>query len=343
MNETKHVVAVTGGDPNGIGYEVTLKALADEAVSRLLRPLLVGSYEVFDYYNRRLPQPLRLAAVPDPELVLLDDEVIKVWQPQAASEFEPAPGRVTRSGGAVAGASILAAGRLAQRGVVEALVTAPVSKEALVLAGYPSPGHTELLASLCNDIEAVTMLVWEKLRCALYTLHCPLRAAAEALERDRIVRKLRVVDAALNEWFGIEEARIALCGLNPHASDGGLFGSEEIAILTPTVQKASKEGLHISGPAAPELLFQEWNTYDCIFALYHDQGVVPMMVASKGQACYLTAGLPFLRVGPGHGTAFDIAGKMIADGTKMRGALNLAAILLMQRRQRRGADARITN
>lgn len=331
----KPVLAITVGDPNGIGAEVILKAFSDPAIRALCRPLLVGPLAVFHFYNQMLQQPLSLLSLVDTDFIPDDDTVLPVWEP-VNFETTIEPGKITKNAGHIAGLCIEEAGIIAMQGKVDGMVTAPASKEALLLDGYPAPGHTDLLANVCGVEDVVSMMVWQKLRVALYTMHRPLRNVAESIERDRVVQKLRVVDKALGTWFGIAEPRIGICGLNPHASDGGLFGKEDLAALVPSVEKALREGLIVIGPKSAESLFLNWEQYDCIFSLYHDQGVTPTMLLSGGKACYVTLGLPFIRVAPGHGTAFDIAGKNSADGSRMADAIQLAVTAINQRHSSSG-------
>ncbi len=327
------ILAITVGDPNGIGPEIILKSLSDPAIRAICQPLLVGPLEVFNYYNQKLDNRLKFLRLISAELIPSDPDCVPIWEP-SNFEDEIEPGAITRIGGHVAGIAIEEACLLAMKGRVDGIVTAPVSKEALLMDGYPAPGHTDLLANVAGVEEAVTMLVWEQLRCALYSLHQPLRKVPELIDRDKIVRKLRVIDSSITDWFGIVDPKIGMCGLNPHASDGGLFGREDISALAPAVEKAQREGIMVTGPLAADVMFLNWQNFDCLFALYHDQGVTPSMIISGGKACYMTLGLPFLRVAPGHGTAFDIAGKMIADHSKMSDAIHMASRLIIERRER---------
>jgi len=319
-----------------------LKAISDQTLRASFRPILIGPYSVFTYYNQRLSKPLQLLRLPTPDIIPSDDNCIPIWEPENLIG-EIAPGKVTRVAGHIAGISIQEAATLAIRGQADALVTAPVSKEALLLDGFPSPGHTELLAKFTETDEAVSMILWEKLRVALYTVHRSFRTVADAIDRDGIVRKLRVLDRAMGEWFGISEPKIGLCGLNPHASDGGLFGREEALVLSPAVEKATREGIHTFGPIPADILFLNWQSYDCLMAFYHDQGVVPVTLLSKGEACYVSLGLPFLRVGPGHGTAFDIAGKMVANPDKMKNAIRIAVEMVTTKQERVGTTNEHSN
>ena len=285
-------VAVTLGDPRGIGPEIIAAALADPSVADAAEWVLVG------------PTGTEVAPTVG----------IGAW---SATDDAAAAG-------AVAGAAIETAVAMAQRGEVEAICTAPIDKYALSLAGYTDPGHTEMLARLTRSATAM-MLASDRLRVVLATTHIALRAVPDALTPAAILEAVRLTREGLQRWFGIAEPRIALCALNPHLGDGGRFGDEDTRILGPAAREAA-----IHGPFSADTVFVRAlrGEFDAVIAPYHDVGMTAIKVASFGEAVNVTLGLPFPRTSPDHGTAIDIAGRGLADPSSMQRALRMAATLV---------------
>jgi 4-hydroxythreonine-4-phosphate dehydrogenase len=231
--------------------------------------------------------------------------------------------------GLIAGRAVEQAARLAMQGDVDAIVTGPAEKHALHLAGFPFPGHTEWLAQLAGGVEVAMMLASDRLRVVLVTTHVPLRDVPLLLTTDRIVRTGEVTARALRDWFGIASPRLALCALNPHAGEQGLFGDEEARVLAPAAER-----LGAAGPLPADTVFVRAirGEFDAVLAPYHDVGMTAIKVASFGEAVNVTLGLPFIRTSPDHGTAMDIAGTGRADAGSMRAAISLA-LSLAQRSQ----------
>jgi len=231
--------------------------------------------------------------------------------------------RVVRAG-RLAGHAVETAVKLALQGEVDAIVTAPAHKHALHLAGFPYPGHTEWLAHLAGDVDVAMMLASESLRVVLVTTHVPFRDVPALLTAERVIRTGRVTQRALEEWWGLPQPRIALCAVNPHAGESGLFGDEEARVLRPAA-----EALGAAGPLPADTVFVRAmrGEFDAVLAPYHDVGMTAIKVAAFGQAVNVTLGLPFPRTSPDHGTALDIAGTGKADASSMRAALELAVKL----------------
>jgi 4-hydroxythreonine-4-phosphate dehydrogenase len=231
--------------------------------------------------------------------------------------------RVVRAG-RLAGHAVETAVKLALQGEVDAIVTAPAHKHALHLAGFPYPGHTEWLAHLAGDVDVAMMLASESLRVVLVTTHVPFRDVPALLTAERVIRTGRVTQRALEEWWGLPQPRIALCAVNPHAGESGLFGDEEARVLRPAA-----EALGAAGPLPADTVFVRAmrGEFDAVLAPYHDVGMTAIKVAAFGQAVNVTLGLPFPRTSPDHGTALDIAGTGKADASSMRAALELAVRL----------------
>jgi 4-hydroxythreonine-4-phosphate dehydrogenase len=239
-----------------------------------------------------------------------------------------------RDAGLLVKAQIEAAVALATAGEVDAIVTGPAEKAALRAAGLPYPGHTEWLAALAGGVDVAMMLTDERLRVVLVTTHLPLRAVPDALTRALVERVGRVTRAALRDWWGLAEPRLAVCALNPHAGEAGLFGSEDAAVLAPAAR-----ALGAAGPLPADTVFVRAlkGEFDAVLAPYHDVGMTAIKVAAFGHAVNVTLGLPFVRTAPDHGTATDIAGKGIADPGSLRAALELAVRLAGRRATARRA------
>src|SRR3954469_1779108 len=280
---------MTVGDPRGIGPEIVVKALADPRVGERCDIVVVG-----------------------PTGAGLDvGESIGAW----TGNGNPA------LAGRLSGLAIERAVEMAKRGEVDGIVTAPIDKSALLAGGYDYPGHTEMLAALTGSRVAM-MLASEKLRVVLATTHIPLSAVGRALTAEVIVEAAEVTARGLREWFGIDEPRLALCALNPHAGDGGRFGDEDARLLTPAARAAG-----IAGPFPADTVFVRAlrGEFDAVIAPYHDVGMTAIKVASFGSAVNVTLGLPFPRTSPDHGTALDIAGQNRADPSSMIAATLLCA------------------
>ncbi len=237
-------------------------------------------------------------------------------------------GRIAAAAGRAAAEAVLRAARDAQAGRVDARVTAPQHKEALHAAGYPGPGHTELLAEAAGTPDVAMMFVGGGLRVALLTIHRALRTVPDAVTPGELTRVARLLHRELPR-YGAARRRIAVCGLNPHAGEGGLFGSEEKDVIAPALAALRAEGLDVSGPLAADTLFvrAQQGEFDAVIAHYHDQGLIPVKLAAFGHAVNVTLGLPFVRTSVDHGTGFDIASKGVADEASLLAAMKLAAEL----------------
>jgi len=236
-------------------------------------------------------------------------------------------GKLSKRGGAASYESILGALDLIKKGAIDAIVTAPISKAALNLADIHYPGHTELLAAFTQTKRFAMMLASDNLRITLVTTHVPLKDVSSELTIDGILEKVELTHSFLIKYFYIKNPQIGICALNPHAGDEGILGDEESDKINPAVLKAKKEGINVFGPYPSDTLFSK-NSFDAIVAMYHDQGLIPIKLRSFGKAVNITLGLPFVRTSPDHGTAFDIAGKGIADPSSMIEAIKMAKRLV---------------
>ena len=303
-------LAVTLGDPRGIGPEITAAALAQPLDAEIT---LVGAED-------------QIAAIPAQQRIAVGS-----WG-LGSGDSDPDRNRVIRAG-RIAGHAVEAAVRLALSGKVDSIVTAPAHKHALHLAGFPYPGHTEWLAHLAGDVDVAMMLAAEAvaghpdshpLRVVLVTTHVPFRDVPALLTTERVVATGQTVTRALRDWWGIERPRLAVCAVNPHAGESGLFGDEEERILRPAAAE-----LGAAGPIPADTVFVRAmrGEFDAVLAPYHDVGMTAIKVAAFGRAVNVTLGLPFPRTSPDHGTALDIAGRGKADASSMRAALELAVRL----------------
>jgi 4-hydroxythreonine-4-phosphate dehydrogenase len=291
-------LAMTVGDPRGIGPEIVSKALADPEVGERCDVVVVG--------------PTGTEVAPD--------ESIGEWRPN---------GDASRAGH-LSGLAIERAVQMARAGEVEGIVTAPIDKAALLAGGYDFPGHTEMLAALTGSPVAM-MLASDKLRVVLATTHLPLRDVVTRVTSKAILDAAETTRRGLTEWFGIDSPRIALCALNPHAGDGGRFGNEDVELLAPAARAAG-----IAGPFPADTVFVRAmrGEFDAVIAPYHDVGMTAIKVASFGSAVNVTLGLPFPRTSPDHGTALDIAGQDRADPSSMIAATLLCASIAARVRPR---------
>jgi 4-hydroxythreonine-4-phosphate dehydrogenase len=313
MTQTPRL-ALTLGDPAGIGPEVVLKALAGGELPG--ECTVVGDPALLAEAARRLDLPI-------PPRVHGTDAV----RCSVERLFEARP---SAEAGRAAAAAVREAARLVTAGEADALVTAPLNKESLGLAGEPFPGHTELLAAELGATVRM-MLQGGPLRTVLVTTHMALSAVPAALTREGITETCVVASQALARFGVAERPRLAVAALNPHASDGGRFGDEEARIIAPAIARARERGLDVSGPHPADTLFaqaaQPGSGIHAVVAMYHDQGLIPVKLAAFGRATNVTLGLPIVRTSPDHGTAFDIAGQGKADAGSLREALRVAAEL----------------
>lgn len=329
-------IAVTMGDPNGIGPEVVFKAFADAGLREAVHPMLVGAVRVFD----RVRGDLGVGQYTDVHTIDISE----------GYEFEgPDYGVIDGRAGRLAMKAVEAAVDMCLDGRADAMVTAPISKESVGLGGYDIPGHTEFIADRVaaaigtNHLPHTMMMVSEALRVGLVTGHMPLRRVASAVTAELILERLRVIDASLRLDFAIAKPRIGVLGLNPHAGDGGVLGTEEEDIIEPALHAARSEGLDITGPFPADGYFgrRADRTVDAVLAMYHDQGLVPFKALSFERGTNFTAGLPIVRTSPDHGTAFDIAGEGIASERSLVTAVRVAAQICRNRAEANSSDTRV--
>ena len=316
---------VTLGDACGIGPEIIAKLWQHEPPADAV---VVGDVAVMRRAIAMTGGGLALAVLDGPqELASVPPRCVPVWQPAGLpADLVQAPlGRVDARAGAAAACCIEAAVAQVQAGQAAGLVTAPIHKEALHAAGSPFPGHTEMLQALAGGVPVRMMLANEELRTVLVTIHCSLREAIDRVTREAVRETIRITHAALRR-MGMAEPRIAVAGLNPHAGEGGLFGQEEILHIAPAVADARAAGIQASGPYAPDTIFMRARRgeFDVVVAMVHDHGLIPVKYLGVEQGVNVTLGLPFVRTSPDHGTAFDIAGRGVANPASLQAAMRMA-------------------
>jgi 4-hydroxythreonine-4-phosphate dehydrogenase len=336
----KPIVAVTMGDPAGIGPEVLRKALADRRIKRACNTLILGDWGVLQRAPKgKTHSPKLVCWQPGQALLplLREDQAGIVCSLSWLSAKQSRFGTPSKAGGNAAYRYIVAAAKLALSGVVDAIATAPISKRILRDAGYNYPGHTELLAELSHTPECRMMLLGKKLRVVLVTGHVGFTKVAAGLSRDGIRTTLELTHRGLRDFFGIRQPRIAVAALNPHGGEEGIFGDEEETTIAPAVQTAKRAGIRAYGPfPADSLFFQAARgDYDAVVCMYHDQGLIPLKLHHFYGGVALTLGPPFVRTSVDHGTAYDIAGKGKADESSMKQAILLAATLARQKMTQR--------
>ena len=322
MRSIKPRILLTLGDPSGIGPEVILKALAKRSVQKLGAFSIIGSRLALEAIGHRIRCGL-------PKGVFL----IRTGSLQKPFRF----GVIRRQNGLESLDSLSKAISLLKGRQADLLVTGPIQKESLRRAGAPWEGHTELLRDLTKSRWTEMAFVGERLRLILVTRHLPFRDIPRALNRFRILQAILRMHAMLHVYFDIAKPKLALCGLNPHAGEGGLFGKEEKRLLKPAVRAARRLGIVIEGPVSPDAVFYKAYHGGCdgIVALYHDQGLIPFKMVERDIGVNVTLGLPFIRTSPDHGTAFDIAGKGLADPSAMVASIELACRMWSRSRGRK--------
>jgi len=330
------LIAITMGDPAGIGPEIIVKAMGEQTVFAQSRPVVLGDEGILSDAARCSKAPITIKRIQEPEEGVFRQGILNLIPLTDLSRAEVPLGEPRSQGGAAAYRYIERGVQLAQRGSIDALVTAPISKEALNKAGYPFPGHTELLAKMAGSGDVVMMLAGPRLRVALVTTHLPLRQVPDALTRERITRTIEITSQGLKVYWGIPSPRLAVAGLNPHAGEGGIFGSEEQEVIIPAIEECRQKGMVVFGPLPADSLFfhAASGRYDAVVSMYHDQGLIPLKLLHFRDGVNITLGLPIIRTSVDHGTGYDIAGQGVADPTSLINAILLAAKMAATKKSR---------
>ncbi len=329
---SKLKIGISVGDINGIGLEVILKTIAPSGILRICTPIIYGSTKVVSFHRHlagvedfKFQALKRTAADCNRDVV----NIIDCWDENVSID----PGRVSEIGGKHAILALEAATNDLMAGHIDALVTAPIHKNAMQMAGFKYPGHTEYLTDKFAASENVMLMVQDDLRIGLVTNHLPVQEVAGKITQKLVLEKIKIMHQSLRMDFGIDAPRIAVLGLNPHAGDGGVLGTEEINHILPAVEAAKAQKIMAIGPYSADGFFGSGNykNFDGILAMYHDQGLVPFKTLAFGGGINYTAGLPFVRTSPDHGTAFDLVGNRKADPSSFRQALYMAIDIVRHR------------
>lgn len=323
--DDKIKVGISQGDINGISYEIIIKALQDSRINDSCTPILYGSPKVAAYHRKALDienfsfNAIRKADDANSKRANL----INVLDDNVRVEL----GKSTKMAGEC---SVLALDRMVNdmtNGYIDAMVTAPICKENIQQAGFSFPGHTEYLQKQFNSEDVLMLMVFNELRVGVVTGHIALKDISEALTKELVLSKIRVLHESLLKDFSLSKGKIAVLGLNPHAGDNGIIGKEDVEVIQPAIEKARDEGIMAVGPFPADGFFGSggYNQYDAVLAMYHDQGLIPFKVLSQGEGVNYTAGLSVVRTSPGHGTAFDIVGKDLGNPASLRNAIYLAS------------------
>lgn len=330
--DRKIIVGITQGDTNGVGYEVIIKSLTDARLLDLCVPVVYGSSRAFGFYKKQLP-----------DVEGLNTNIIstaKDYHPKRVNiincvpdNFRIDPGQPAPEGANAALIALREAVKDLKNGDLDAMVTAPLNKKAVALHFPGFTGHTEFLINEFGANDGLMFLIAEKMRVGVVTNHIPLSKVPSALSVEKILSKLRLMNNSLKEDFGIIRPRIAVLGLNPHSGDSGLLGSEEIDIINPAIEAAGKEDILAFGAYSPDGFFSTHQQYsfDAVLAMYHDQGLIPFKALAFDTGVNFTAGLPVVRTSPDHGTAYELAGKGVANPMPMKSAIYAAIDIVRNR------------
>ncbi len=335
-SDYRPTIAITLGDPAGIGAEVIVKALADPILRHKARYIIYGMNELlhyaadiaeFDVFWWRDQFNGRLRSYPH-DVVVVDYDQYSMLGTAIRSP--------SKMGGEASMRFCVDAIEAAKQKLVDAVVTAPIAKESWKLAGYHYPGHTELFAQKSGARRYNMMFTGGPLKVVLATVHIPLMGLWGKLNIGAVFQPIELLHQAMVDWFNIPKPRIAVCGVNPHASENGQFGDEEERIISPAILMARDQGIDATGPYPPDTVFMQAKNgrFDAVVAMYHDQGLIPVKLLAFDQAVNVTLGLPIIRTSPDHGTAFDIVGRNKANPGSMRAAIELAIELSVKRHQR---------
>jgi 4-hydroxythreonine-4-phosphate dehydrogenase len=321
IQDTKPVIGISCGDINGIGPEIIVKTLSDTRILEFCIPVIFANNKVLNFYRKSLPDNnLTFNIAKDSSRI--NNKLVNIyncWDEEVAIT----PGDLNDTGGKYAVISLNTAAAALKENKIDGLVTAPIHKKNIQSAEFNFTGHTPFLKNLFEAKDVAMMMVADNMKVALLTEHVALKDVAQYITKENIITKLKIVNDSLKKDFGITKPKIAVLALNPHAGDEGLVGKEEVEIIRPAVKEANNKGIMTFGPYSADAFFARGlhEKFDCVLALYHDQGLIPFKSLAFGEGVNFTAGIAGVRTSPDHGVAFDIAGKGIADESSFRESL----------------------
>lgn len=337
MNNTtdlKPIIGFTCGDINGIGIELIIKTLSDNRLLDFCTPVIFANNKVINFYRKSLPD-INFTFSTAKDSSRINNKQVNVyncWEEDVAVT----PGQLSDAGGKYAVMSLTIATEALKAGKIDGLVTAPIHKKNIQHADFNFTGHTPYLKHSFDVKEVAMFMIAENMRIALLTEHVPIKDVAHCITRENILSKLQVINDSLKKDFGINKPKIAVLGLNPHAGDEGLVGKEEEEIIKPAIRDAKQRDIFCFGPYSADAFFArgQYEKFDAVLALYHDQGLIPFKSLAVGEGVNYTAGLPSVRTSPDHGVAYDIAGKGIADEASFREAIYKCVDIINMRNER---------
>ena len=327
MENYRPVIGITAGDPAGIGPEIILSALSIPALYELCRPLIIGDLGVITTAKKITGSTIELRGISDHCQAEYMPGVIDLLNLSDLDFDETSWANPTIHTGKAMVDYVIKATGMALNCEISAMVTCPINKKIMQMAGFDYNGHTELIAERTGTKDFVMMMAGDRLKISLVTIHMPLRNVSDALSTESIFTTIKITGEALIERFGIKSPKIAVAGLNPHAGESGIFGDEENNIIIPAIKKSAREGFDISGPFPPDTIFYNAlnGSYDAVVCMYHDQGLIPFKMVHFTDGVNTTLGIPIIRTSVDHGTAYDIAGKGKADPGSLIAAIKMAA------------------
>ena len=332
--DNKPIIGFTCGDINGIGIELIIKTLSDNRILELCTPVVFANNKVINFYRKSLPDiNFSFAAAKDSTRINNKQvNVYNCWE----EDIAVTPGIQNEIGGSYAVMSLTIATEALKAGKIDGLVTAPLHKKNIQSSTFNFTGHTPFLKHIFGVEEVAMFMIAENMRIALLTEHVPIKDVAQNITRENILSKLRVINESLKKDFGINKPKIAVLGLNPHAGDEGLVGQEELEIIKPAMRDAKQRDIFCFGPYSADAFFArgQYEKFDAVLALYHDQGLIPFKSLAQGEGVNYSAGLSAVRTSPDHGVAFDIAGKGIADEASFREAIYKCIDIINMRHER---------
>jgi 4-phospho-D-threonate 3-dehydrogenase / 4-phospho-D-erythronate 3-dehydrogenase len=320
-SQQKPIIGFTCGDINGIGVELIIKTLSDNRLLELMTPVVFASNKVINFYRKSVPDiTFNFGSLKDLTRVMPKQvNVFNVWE----EEIAITPGTMNEIGGNYAAKSLLAAVYALKNGQIHGIVTAPLHKKNIQSADFKYTGHTPFLKDFFAAKDVLMLMTAENLKVGLVTEHVPVKEVSQNITREKILSKLQLMQSSLQKDFGIDKPKIAVLGLNPHSGDEGLIGKEEEEIIKPAIKDAKQSNMIVMGPFSADAFFAhgQYNNFDAVLAMYHDQGLIPFKSLAIGEGVNFTAGINAVRTSPDHGTAFDIAGKGMANEDSFRASI----------------------
>ncbi|MBP7793166.1 MAG: 4-hydroxythreonine-4-phosphate dehydrogenase PdxA [Candidatus Goldbacteria bacterium] len=336
MNDKRLKIAITMGDPAGIGPEIIVKMFLRENIYMNCDVFVIGDMMPMLSAQRRTSKRIGIRIIKEDLKICRDKNVINLFDLKQADFNKIVTGKTTAEAGLASYKYLIKAIDLANSRKIDGIVTAPINKHSLHLAGLKYPGHTEILAKFTNTKQYAMMLMGDKLKIVLVTMHVSLKDVSSKLTVQKIFDKIEITNKSMIRDFKIRKPKIAVLGLNPHAGESGAFGDEEIKIISPAIKKAKNMGIDVMGPYPPDTIFHKIvneKSHDAAVCMYHDQGLIPLKLLSFDTGVNVTLGLPFVRTSPDHGTAYDIAGTGKASCNSILSALKVACEIAKNRKK----------